>query len=171
MNSKMLLIILTTVFVGSIHAQYFNQVVIDTALKKEIIIGYCDRDMLGTFEEFAPFYAEEYAIYEPSQEIINDIKKINTDDHSILIIMATWCHDSKEQVPRFLKILDETGFNEKKLVIVAVNRQKTAGEISISDYDIELVPTFIFYNKKEELGRIIETPENTLESDFLNIIK
>ena len=171
MRLKLLLFILTATFIYSSNAQYFNEVVIDTALKKEIIIGYCDRNGLSSFEEFAPFYAEEYANYEPDKEIIKDLQKINTDDISILIILATWCHDSKEQVPRFMKVFDETGFDEKKLVMVAVDRQKTAGKMSLSDYQIELVPTFIFYRNKEELGRIIETPETTLESDFLNLLK
>ncbi len=32
-------------------------------------------------------------------------------------------------------------------------------------YGVELVPTFIFMSGEEELGRIVETPEETLEQD------
>jgi len=170
MHSKILLLILTTVFVGTINAQYFNTIVVDTSLKKDIILGYCDRDGLSAFEEFASYYEEEYANYEPNADVIKNLQKVTSKDISILIVLATWCHDSKEQVPRFLKVLDETNFDDKKLVMVAVNRQKTAGDLPIWDYDIDLVPTFIFYKQKEEIGRIIETPQNTLESDFLNIL-
>ena len=38
------------------------------------------------------------------------------------------------------------------------------------DLDIELVPTFIFYRNGEELGRIVETPEDTLEKDLAEIV-
>ncbi len=35
-------------------------------------------------------------------------------DFSATIIIGTWCKDTKEQMPRFYKIADEMGLNEKK---------------------------------------------------------
>lgn len=32
-----------------------------------------------------------------------------------LIIMASWCPDCQEQVPRFYKILDDAGIKDKSL--------------------------------------------------------
>ena len=37
-------------------------------------------------------------------------------------------------------------------------------------YEIEYVPTFIFYREDKEIGRIIETPILSLEEDMLAIL-
>jgi len=42
--------------------------------------------------------------------------------------------------------------------------------IDVASYKIELVPTFIFYDGDTELGRIIETPQTSIEGDLLKII-
>ena len=55
--------------------------------------------------------------------------------------------------------------------MVAVDRNKKAKDFCIGDYDIKLVPTFIFTDQGEETGRIIETPVETLERDFLNVLR
>jgi hypothetical protein len=34
-----------------------------------------------------------------------------------------------------------------------------------------LVPTIIFYENGKELGRIVESPEKTLETDILKILE
>ena len=36
--------------------------------------------------------------------------------------------------------------------------------------NIEKVPTFIFYKNGIEIGRIIESPEKSIEKDFLKIL-
>ncbi len=84
--------------------------------------------------------------------------------------MGTWCGDSKEWVPRFYKVMDQAGFNYRKMKLIAVDRNKKAGDLDISALHIERVPTFIFYKKKKELGRIIEVPYDLIEKDMLKII-
>lgn len=41
----------------------------------------------------------------------------------------------------------------------------------VDGLNINFVPTFIFYTNEIEVGRIIETPDVTLEIDFENILK
>lgn len=48
---------------------------------------------------------------------------------------------------------------------------KKAEGFDIDQFIIERVPTFIFYKNESEIGRIIETPVETLEKDILNILK
>jgi len=40
----------------------------------------------------------------------------------------------------------------------------------IDVYGVENVPTFIFFRNGEELGRIIEAPDKSLEEDMAGII-
>jgi thiol-disulfide isomerase/thioredoxin len=135
---------------------------------KEVMIGYCNRDGI-TAGEFGVYFESQYDIYKPAEKYINKLREgINKVD--IKIIFGTWCSDSKIQVPRFYKVLDQSGFKEKNLKIIGVNRDKNALSVNIMDLNIELVPTFIIYQNGEELGRIIETPKKTLEKDLAKII-
>ena len=69
------------------------------------------------------------------------------------------------------KIIDEIQFPQEKLRIFGVDRKKESFEGDITSMNIELVPTFIFYENEKEIGRIIETPEISLESDMLKIFE
>ncbi len=92
-------------------------------------------------------------------------------DVTIKAFMGTWCGDSKREVPKFYKILEETNFDEKQLSFVTVNREKTANGLE-KGHNIERVPTFIFYKKGKEIGRFVEHSVNnaSLEHDILQIV-
>ncbi len=78
--------------------------------------------------------------------------------------------DSRREVPRFFKIIDEIQFPQERIKIFGVDRKKESSEGDIAALNIELVPTFIFYVNEKEIGRIIETPEVSLEGDMLKIL-
>ncbi|MDP3685076.1 MAG: thioredoxin, partial [Ignavibacteria bacterium] len=61
-------------------------------------------------------------------------------------------------------------FPSAKVKLIMVDRKKDAAGIDISPFNIELVPTMIFYNDGLEVGRIIETPKETLEKDLSAIL-
>jgi len=153
----------------SMQAQEINKKIVDENLDEEILIGYCDRQGLQSCE-FGSSYVHEYEEYIPQKKIIKKIKRTNSD-YNIVMILATWCHDSQEQVPRFFRILDEAKIDESILEVICVDGEKTVGDLSIEEYNIERVPTFIFYRNGAEIGRIIETPEVSLEEDMLDIIR
>ena len=72
---------------------------------------------------------------------------------------------------RFFKILDETGYKEKNLTIIGVDRTKNALSVNIENLNIERVPTFIVFQDGKELGRIVESPKKSLEEDLWKIVK
>jgi len=84
--------------------------------------------------------------------------------------MGTWCSDSRREVPRFYKILDSLNFPSAKVKLIMVDRKKEAAEVNIASLNIELVPTMIIYNDGLEIGRIVETPKETLEKDLAAIL-
>jgi thiol-disulfide isomerase/thioredoxin len=118
---------------------------------------------------YGDHFMKEYASYEPEDEAIEKLKNL-LFGHRVLIVMAFWCSDSQKQVPRFYKILDRLRYEYNEVEIISVDRNKLAGEIDISVLNIELVPTFIFYEGAIEQGRIIETPTESLERDILKIL-
>jgi thiol-disulfide isomerase/thioredoxin len=146
-----------------------NKVITDSTLNEQVLFGYCDRKGLEG-EIFGTVFQEYYKIYEPDKTILDKIKP-RLDSVSITIVMGTWCSDSEEQVPKFMKVLDKVRFNDKNLTIICVNKAKEAGDIDLKEYYIQRVPTFIIFKKDNELGRIIETPMINLEKDLLMILE
>jgi len=153
---------------GILSAQDNNQRMIDEKTGKEIFIGTITRQGL---EQNEAWFQPEYQQYTPDTNDMALIKEFKNEYPWIFIVMGTWCGDSQEQVPRFFKILNELNYPEEKIFMVAVDREKKVKDFCIGDYDIKLVPTFIMTDQGEEKGRIIETPVESLERDFLNIIR
>jgi thiol-disulfide isomerase/thioredoxin len=151
----------------SLKAQDDNLKVFDEKSEKDILLGSVTREGLISM---GGWFNEEYNAYQPNQEIINNIKLQSNKYPYIFIILGTWCGDSREQVPHFLKIMDQLSFPPEQIYMVAVDRNKRAGNFCIGDFNVTLVPTFIFTADGEETGRIVETPVTSLEQDFLNIL-
>lgn len=163
---KLILVILLSV--SAINAQQFNNSTIDTVKNNKMLIGYCTRE---AFQDtaFKVWFDEQYHNYQPDYEVLDELEG-KLDDISITIVMGTWCSDSKEQIPSFYKILDELKYDTNKITLICVDRKKKGLSDEANGLNIELVPTIIFYRINEEIGRIIETPAESLEKDMLEIV-
>jgi hypothetical protein len=165
-NYILIFLLLTAISNG--FAQLLNRKVIDKKKHIEILIGECNREGFETCK-FDSAYRAGYSAYNPDQAVLNQIYP-KLGEITITLVMGSWCGDSKEQVPHFYKILDQLKFDIKRLKLICVDRSKTAPGIDISKFNIQLVPTIIFYRGEKEIGRIIETPEASLEKDMLRIL-
>ncbi|MDI6832744.1 MAG: thioredoxin family protein [Bacteroidales bacterium] len=158
------------VFSHLLNSQNNNMIVYDSTLNQQVLIDKIDSKDLQhpIFAEYYKFYFESYS---PDMSIIEKIKTL-LDDISITIVMGSWCGDSQEQIPKFYKIISLLNFDENKIQLIAVDRKKHAREYDslVQSLNIELIPTFIFYKNGKELGRIIESPQETLEADILEIL-
>ncbi len=161
--------ILSALIINNLRAQEFNRSVLDEKSQMMILVGQCNREgLLGC--AFAEDYNIEYPSYKPNDTVVEQLKN-RIGGVKCVIVLGTWCGDSKEQVPRFLKIIDQSGVNFDKLEFYCVDRQKEAPGLEIkTTFTIEKVPTFIFYRNDKEVGRIIETPQVSLEKDLLDIL-
>jgi len=168
MKAAFWFIILSIALGSSAFSQEMNKKIMDPKYDEEILIGYCTKDALMQ-GDFGAVFSEEYAHYEVDMQYIDEIFLLNSDDE-VLIVLGTWCHDSQEQVPRFFRVMETVKYPEELITIICVDGNKTGGDLDISDLDIVKVPTFIFYRDGEEIGRIIETPEDTLEQDMFEIL-
>ncbi len=149
-------------------SQDLNQTVQDSKSGKNILIGNCNREGLQK-DDFGAYYTQYYNTYKPNKKALRSIRK-EIKKVDIEVVMGTWCSDSREQVPRFLNILDQVHFDPAHLKLVCVDRDKLAGDVDLKKEAIQLVPTFIFYRKGKELGRIIESPSTSLEKDMAMIL-
>ncbi|HSG67605.1 MAG TPA: thioredoxin family protein [Bacteroidales bacterium] len=149
--------------------QEINKRIMDPRFGTEVMVGYCDREGLQGDEEFGLSFNDEYSSYETDDATMKEIRR-HRKGIDIVLVLGSWCSDSQEQVPRFFRILDDAHIKEKSMTIICVDGKKQCSDIDMTPYGIEFVPTIIFYRKGTEIGRIVETPTNTLESDMLNII-
>jgi len=151
-------------------AQLLNQKTTDLKKSNEMLIGYCNRSGFHTINSnFDSAYQAGYPVYKADTETMKQLHGM-LKNVRVTIVMATWGGDSKEWVPRFYKIMDELNFKYKNLTLICVDREKKAPGTNVENLKIELVPTFIFYRKKVEIGRIIEAPADLLEKDILKIL-
>ena len=116
-----------------------------------------------------PWFQDNYKRYQPKDSVINLIKNFPYE-LKVTVFMGTWCDDSKDEVPKFFKIADALLFSESQIEIVAVDRDKKCKSVDLTPYKIGLVPTFIFYKNGKEIGRIVESPKETLEKDLLKMM-
>ena len=120
-------------------------------------------------EPFSSWFTTNYEDYKLNEEVIEKLKPL-LKEVTIKAFMGTWCGDSKEQTPVFYKILDKAEFNYNNLEFIAVDRSKSTPNNLQEGFNIERVPTFIFYKEGKEIGRFVEYPRETVEADILKII-
>ena len=166
MKKTVLIIFALIILIGC--KEIVNKVVVDDKTGRPMLIGATDRSAFE-LSDFSDWYNNEYIGYEPDGFILEQITELS-DSIDIQIFMGTWCSDSRSEVPRFLKILDLAGFDQKYLQIINVDRQKRSPTHEEKNKSIEFVPTFIINSNGNEIGRIVEFPILTLENDLLDIL-
>ncbi len=137
--------------------------------KKELI-GTCTRSGFDQ-KEFAAWFKPEYESYMPDAETIEKLKKHSFKKIGIKIIFGTWCGDSRREMPRFYKIKDMANMPENSISLTAVDSDKNSGDSALKNIEFTRIPTFIFYKKGKEIGRIVESCEASLEKDMLAILE
>jgi len=151
-----------------ITAQEFNSTVIDSESGKPMLTGYCNLDAFKD-TSFSWWWNSSYNLYDVDINIVDEFAE-ELSDVDIKIILGTWCSDSRREVPHLIKILEETGYPVDHIIMIAVNRDRVCNGIETNKLNIELVPTFIFYRNGKEIGRIVESPAESLEFDIQKIL-
>lgn len=150
-----------------------NKVIEHVETGEPMLIGPVTVDGFLMVDEFAKVYTDIYESYQPDMDLLRLVNP-RIKYSSVVIIMATWCQDSQEQLPRFMKVIEALEIPMENVQIIAVNHLKDSEDNidPINTYDLELVPTFIFFNRLgDEIGRIVETPEKTMEESIYQIFK
>ena len=162
------IVLVLMVFSTLIFAQEKNKMSVDEKTGKPMLVGVCDRSAFAD-TSFSWWFDSEHDNYTPDSAAVKEIgDKLN--DIKITIVMGTWCSDSHREVPRFFKILDQLNYDQKNITLICVDRKKSAPSGDVDKLNIELVPTMIFYKDDKEIGRVIESPKESLEKDILKIL-
>ncbi len=132
------------------------------------LLGHLTRDQIRAYASWQPLFAAPYAPDAPAIAAI----KARANGLTVLAIVATWCPDSKREVPRFFAIMDEAGISESDVIMVGVDRTKKDPEGLTEKWGITRVPTFVFFRDGQEAGRFVErTPAGaTLEGEIARVL-
>jgi thiol-disulfide isomerase/thioredoxin len=89
----------------------------------------------------------------------------------VTVFLGTWCGDSRREVPRLWKALDETGGAVPfEIHYVGVDHDKKEPAAELAENGIQYLPTFIVRRGGREVGRIVETSPNGIEKDLLALL-
>ncbi len=166
---KYIILIFLTITSYMLNAQEINKIVYDEQAEENILIGYCDKEGFND-DDFNYWFQDEYNHYSIDKETLELLNSDLFPMMQIKVIMGTWCGDSQREIPRIIKILDHLDYNFKNLTIIGVDKNKKAEGTEVDQLNINFVPTIIFYIEDKEIGRIIESPSESLEKDITNII-
>ena len=133
-----------------------------------ILVGTITKEDL----EHAPYsswFDPMYKSYQPSEEVLTTVKN-NINDYKIKVFMGTWCGDSKRDVPKLYKLLEESGYDMDNIEMQAVRHDKTLPDDLQEEFDVHHVPTIIFYEDGKEVNRFVEYPQESFEDDIAKIV-
>ncbi|MEJ2188282.1 MAG: peptidylprolyl isomerase [Acidobacteriota bacterium] len=122
-----------------------------------------------------PGWEEERAAYQPDEEAVEKLRMAGAQ-YEILVVLGTWCSDSKREVPRLEKIVEAVGSETLATRFIGVDRTKWVRGLEfppglLPDDTAERVPTIIVIGADgEELGRVVETAQHPLEQMLVDFV-
>jgi hypothetical protein len=122
--------------------------------------------------ETAPVWRAIADVYEPDGAIVERLKAIDKPV-KLEIVMATWCGDSRQHVPRLLKSVARAANPNITVELIGIDADFLAPMDVVAGRNITNVPTVIVSSNDAgvELGRFVETPAGaTVEDDVCDIV-
>jgi hypothetical protein len=162
-NLLLAFLILSPFFAGA----QLNTKVYDELKSEDILIGEC------TPEGFrngicAEWFNKEYDSFEVNESVF--VEEYQAKFDSVIVVLGTWCGDTRREVPRFCKIMDHDYFKATLVKYYSVDGAKKTDAVNTEELYIQFVPTMIFYYGGNELCRIVETPHLSLEEDIMDLL-
>lgn len=117
-----------------------------------------------------PDWRDRMVGYAPQSGALDELKAF-PDFVQVEVYLGTWCSDSKAHVAAFFQVLNLIDSPQIQASYVGVPKELKAREPYIAGKNIAKLPTFIVLVNGVEKGRIVETPERTVEQDLLAILR
>ncbi len=122
--------------------------------------------ILGTGSE----WQQKYDSYEPDADMMGALKAGIGADIKIDVYLGLWCPDSRNNVPKFIKILDHLGAPIPTRYFDVPRKSGKEVKFYVEELQVDRVPTFIFYKGIVEIGRIVENPKTGMLEDSMDIV-
>lgn len=157
---------------STLHKTAYVNTVTTSGTGSPVLLGYCSPSMLQ-IPPFQTWYDTMYASYQTDAATIQQLQP-RLSNRTVEVFLGTWCGDSRREVPRLIKVLQEAHFDTSHLTLIFTGNEPDLYKQSPQHEErgrfIHRVPTIIVYNNGKEEGRIVETPVTSLEKDLLAIV-
>ena len=119
--------------------------------------------------ETAPVWKAIAETYEPDGAIVERLRAIQ-EPMRLQIVLATWCGDSRQHVPRLLEAIERANNPRITVELTGIGPEFLSPMTVVQNENITNVPTVIVRRGSSEIGRFVETPAGaTIESDIAGI--
>lgn len=106
---------------------------------------------------------------QPDAEVAKKLAEVEPGAE-MTVYLGAWCGDSRREVPRFWKALDIAGEVPFSVRYVGLDTKFDAAEVSLEGKNVRKVPTFVIIRDGQEVGRVVETSPNGIETDVLSLL-
>jgi thiol-disulfide isomerase/thioredoxin len=137
--------------------------------KKEVpaLVGPATREQI---EGAVPEWVQAEVDSHPDAKAVEVLAAVEPGAE-VTIFLGTWCGDSRREVSRFWRSVDDAGGATRfKVTYVAVDRQKKEPAGPVTENGIRFLPTFIVRRDGREVGRIVETAPHGIEGDLTALL-
>lgn len=132
--------------------------------EEKVLTGNVTREQI---EAAVPDWVEAQVEAKPDAQAAQGLAAVEPGAE-VTVFLGTWCSDSRREVPRLWQALDLSGGAAPFQVrYIAVDREKKDPAGKTAESDIRYVPTFIVHRGGREVGRIVESAPNGVETDLL----
>lgn len=127
-----------------------------------------------TQSPFDDWFNPGYESYVPDSIAVAALTEL-PETVEIEVYLGTWCSDSTRDLPRLYRVMDAAGIREEKTRMYALSdhpgtfKQSPGG--TEEDYLIHRTPTILVLQDGQEMGRIVQNANQTIEQDLVNILK
>lgn len=119
--------------------------------------------------ETAPVWRAIADTYEPDTATVQRLRAIDAPVR-LEVVLATWCGDSRQHVPRLLKAIERAGNPNITVELTGIGPEFVSPMDVVQNANITNVPTVIVHRGDQEIGRFVETPAGaTVEGDIADI--
>jgi thiol-disulfide isomerase/thioredoxin len=120
--------------------------------------------------ETAPVWRAIADHYQPDAALVQRLRSIDAPV-KLEVVLATWCGDSRQHVPRLLKSISEAANPNITVELIGIDSDFHQPMAVVAGRNITNVPTVIVTREGRELGRMNETPASaTVEEDICDIV-
>lgn len=150
--------LLTTVVLLFLSINSFAQVQYEVSKDpqngQKTLKGILSRELLLNDAEFS-WMKNDISWYKPNAECVANLTAVK-DTIQLIVFVGTWCEDSQIVFPQLLKMLDQVGFDMKRLTVVGVDRKKTTLGHLTEALNVTKAPTIMVLKGGKEIGRVEE---------------
>jgi thiol-disulfide isomerase/thioredoxin len=137
------------------------------AAEKPVLLGNLTREQV---EAAVPDWVQAEVEALPEKMAVQALAAVPSGGE-VTVYMGSWCSDSRREVSRLWRVLDESGGSLPcKITYIGVDPDKKEPVAMIAGSGLLYVPTFIVKRDGREVGRIVESSPHGIEQDLLALL-